>query len=441
MRDQHRVTGLQDYTLRGSGYDVMGLVQDVSASTELVSGLAGFESELLAMEATLEGAFQSCGAGSVCGAISSEGVPGGDEGLQFRIPEDLVEPAGLRPGCSIAIGPTPLWRFEATAQVSAWVLEDVEAIACPGLEVRSAAATGPTTITVRFTSELAPETVNAAAFTISGGAAGLTVVAILVEGDTVILTTSAQEADAVYSLHVADSITSVDGATVEADTVVQVEAFRAAAGIVVNEAELNAADGCDLIELRVVASGPMGGVVLRDRTTTPLFVFPEGFFALKNDLVVVHMGRDQAACNGGVAPDDELDGPDTVNHPSNFPGAYDFWAEHGDVDAVNNVLFLLDAEEAYLDFVPFHTPGVGSIGGAQVTPIQRAANVGAWNQPTTGGAYYTTGNYRPSAVEYLLDAADGTLQRTNDSDTHSKTGWGQASSSLGSLNGGQTVIP
>lgn len=437
---QHRVTGIEGLTLHGSGYDVLALVQDVSGATDVVSELDGYESELLVMDATLDGALEACGALHVCGAIRTDGFPATDEGLRVRLAEDLVASSGLRTGCSIAVGPTPLWRFEATAQASAWTEADLGIVSCPGLRALSAAATSLTTLSVRFAAALAVETVTADAFTLTGPSGPLAVLDAVVAGDTVTLTTAAQAPDTFYSLAIAQTITDVDGIAVEPDTELEIAPYRVAAGILVNEAELNAAGGCDLVEVRVIASGPMGGVVLRNRTSTPLFTFPEGFFAQTNDLIVVHMGKNLAACNGGVVPEDELNGPGEVNHPSNLPGAYDFWAEHGDVDAVNNVLFLLDREGGYLDFVPFHTPNVGSITGSQVTPMQNAHGAGAWDPPTSGGSFYTTGNYRSHAVEYLADPSEGTLQRTDNADTNNKTGWGQAAPSIGSLNAGQSGI-
>lgn len=436
VNHQHRVTGVGDFTLRGTGYDVTELVQDVSGATDLVTGLDRYESELLAVEARVEGALEPCGASSVCADIATEGVPGGEEGLRFRIPEALVAEVGLRPGCTVAVGPTPLWRFEGAAQVSAWVAGDVDVFACAAFEVRSAIATGPSTITVRFSAAVAPATVTAAAFTASGG---LTILNAVVDGDTVMLTTSAQTPDAVYSLHIDETLTDVDGNAIAADTTVEVPAFRTAAGVLVNEAELHAADGCDLVELRVVAPGPMGGVVLRDRTATPLIVFPEGFFVQKNDLIVVHLNRDAAACNGGGVPENELEGPDTVNHPSNLPGAYDFWAERGDVDGTSNVLFLLDGEGDYLDFVAF-VAASGTISGPHLDAANSAGQAGEWPLPPAG--FYGTSDFRTYAVGYEVPpAVVGTLQRLNDADTHNKTGWGQASASFGALNGGQTLFP
>src|SRR5690606_3171683 len=149
------------------------------------------------------GDIYGCGGPNQCNAIATEGIPEPESGLRFRFVPEALEAHGLRTGCDVVIGPSPMWRFRTTAQVSAFVPEDVTVVSCPDLQVTGVMAASFTEVRVTFDAPPVAETVTAEAFTIAGAEGALAVTAATVEGNTVVLTTAEQAEGAPYSLTVA----------------------------------------------------------------------------------------------------------------------------------------------------------------------------------------------------------------------------------------------
>jgi hypothetical protein len=140
---QHRVTGLSDLTVVASGGDVSALVQDVSA-VNVVARLGEYESELIRITGTVANDFAGCVAPLRCAQLTTTGVTTPSNNLRVRIPDTAESSTGLVQGCTVTVGPTPLWRFDAAAQPSAWRRDEVVASSCPSVP---APATGGVVIT------------------------------------------------------------------------------------------------------------------------------------------------------------------------------------------------------------------------------------------------------------------------------------------------------
>ncbi len=118
------------YTRDATGVSLGALTQDVSNAADLVTGLQGYEHELITVTGTLTSDFGPGGTGFVQASFATAALPA-DPLLKFRIPTSLQGPLGLRAGCRLTIAATPLWRFDVTAQPSAWTSRDVLDTSCP----------------------------------------------------------------------------------------------------------------------------------------------------------------------------------------------------------------------------------------------------------------------------------------------------------------------
>lgn len=118
------------YSRTATGVPLGAMVQDVSGAADLVTNLQGYEHELITVTGTLTSDFVPGGTGFVQAALATAALPA-DTMLRLRIPTSLQGPLGLRMGCRLTVAATPLWRFDVTAQPSAWTSRDVLDTSCP----------------------------------------------------------------------------------------------------------------------------------------------------------------------------------------------------------------------------------------------------------------------------------------------------------------------
>lgn len=120
--------------MRASGSNpVDGLTQDLSNSADIVSALGSYEYELVRLTGSVTDNGSNAGAAFRSFAITTMGLPSGDANLRIRLPQTLAEMLGVRSGCRVTLGPTPLWRFTAQAQPSAWRAGDIMLSGCPAV--------------------------------------------------------------------------------------------------------------------------------------------------------------------------------------------------------------------------------------------------------------------------------------------------------------------
>ena len=247
------------FEVESKGNAVTGLVQDLSSSSDFVANLNDYTYELIKLNATISGAFASAGNPFVSAPITTTGYPTGDNDLKFRVPAALRDSLDLAEGCTIELVGTPLWRFRAGAQPSAWTAPDVQA-SCAAPKVVSAAALSATEVLVTFDRSIDPTTITASAFTV---APALAIPNATLNGKQVTLTTDSQAAGTQYTLTVAATVTDVLGTAV--DTAADEATFSGYAPppgrVIINEIDydqdLAGGDTAEFIELYNPGSTPV----------------------------------------------------------------------------------------------------------------------------------------------------------------------------------------
>jgi hypothetical protein len=123
-----------------SGYNRMSgsnplapMVQDLSSAADIASALGSYEYELVRLTGSITDNGANAGAAFRSFAITTAGIPTMDANLRMRIPQALATTLGLAAGCRVTLGPTPMWRFTAQAQPSAWRAADIMASGCPAI--------------------------------------------------------------------------------------------------------------------------------------------------------------------------------------------------------------------------------------------------------------------------------------------------------------------
>jgi RHS repeat-associated protein len=122
-----QATSISGFARLSAGNAIAGLVQNVSTATDLVSNLISYESELITVAGTISGAFQASGSGYQAASFDTVGLTGS---LQLRIPSALVTSLSLTLGCQVTLSQVPMWRFNATPQVSGWTADDLTSVFC-----------------------------------------------------------------------------------------------------------------------------------------------------------------------------------------------------------------------------------------------------------------------------------------------------------------------
>ncbi|MFW5968961.1 MAG: hypothetical protein ACOCV2_15660, partial [Persicimonas sp.] len=122
-------TDYEGLSVEESGYDVEELVQEVSETDDLVTNLDDYSQELISADVEAVGSFGFAGDGHQSAQIETDGVFD-EENFELRVTSAIYEDLALDEGCALAVGPTPLWRYQDTAQVSARSLDDIEGGFC-----------------------------------------------------------------------------------------------------------------------------------------------------------------------------------------------------------------------------------------------------------------------------------------------------------------------
>ncbi len=247
---QLRVTAITAFTRTATGRDVTGFIQDLSSATDLVSGVGTYESELVRVRGTL-GAIAPSGTGHQRAPLSTAGVAA-SASLVFRAPDAVWSTFMLVSGCDVSVEGTPLWRYDALAEPSAWDPADLVVNSCPRPRVLSAIAASSTSVTVTFDQPLAPATVLPSRFTLTGG---VSVSAAVVSGSTVTLTTSALAPTTTYTVTALAAVTSVrgDGIDPAANSAMFTASGSMGVGhLVINEVnydDIGAGDSLEFVEI------------------------------------------------------------------------------------------------------------------------------------------------------------------------------------------------
>lgn len=444
---QRRATAISGYTRSSTGVDAAGLAQEVSAATDLVSAEESYDSELVNLSGTL-GAFAGSGTGFSRATLTTAGITG-DTNFQFRAPTALIDALDIVATCGVTMHAVPVGRFNAAIEIPAFTPSDVT-LTCPAPTVLSAVAASATSVVLTFSRNVDPGSIMAGGlqFTFDHG---LTASAATVSGRTVTVTTSTQTMGTTYLATVAASLTDLQSTALGGTRTAMFLGFGAAAAVVrINEVNANIANACDLLELRVVSGGSMGGFRIQERGGASgelTFTFPSTFVVQTNDFIVIHESSGAALCNANGATA-ETSGPaaqPAATFAGNFDSAYDFWVADAGFVSTDNVFTLYDASSTIVDalFVS-NDPAATATAGATET---QAAAVGAASQWSPIMASYIDAVFRMNAADDLdatgTSAIGTSIQRTGDGDTNAKTDWTSGAglaASWGTLNPGQVAF-
>ncbi|WP_309895564.1 Ig-like domain-containing protein [Archangium sp.] len=189
-----------------------GLLVDRTGTTDLVTKIGDYESELIALTGTVATDPEFAGGGHSSMRITTTGIPAPIDNFRLRMPASLSTELDLTKECTFTLK-GPMWRFNAQAQPSAYSTSDITVATCPAPTVVSAVPPTPTRVLVNFSRQIDPATLTdpATKFTFDNG---LTTTAATPNGKQVILTTSNQVAGTTYTVTVANTVKDKRGAAV-----------------------------------------------------------------------------------------------------------------------------------------------------------------------------------------------------------------------------------
>jgi len=437
-----QATAVSGFGRSAQGRCLEPLTQNVSAATDLVSGLDGYDSELISLSsASVVGAFAAAGTGHVAAQIDTAGISG-DSNLRLRLPTTLQSSTAIDQGCSFDLTGTPLWRSNATAQPSAWRAEDLAVTSCPAPTVVSAVATSATTVAITIDRPIDPVSVTDAATQVSFDN-GLLAVSGIVNQNVLTVTTTAQTGGESYTVTVASSVLDVFGNGIGVPNQAMFTGYQTPATLRINELNASILSSCDLVELRVVSGGSMNGIFLKERDVT-VVTFSD-FQVAAGDFILVHFNGGNATCNPGSVGNETTsvtEIPSAVNS-TNFDTAFDWYSADGGFTNTDNVLTLYRSDASIADAVLLVSSGCLTVTTNSETQAAEVAGAGEWEQ--VGGGVPAGGfidqDFCDNAVTGLngtgTTTAGDTIGRTDDLDTNTKAGWGTAGPTWGALNTGQ----
>ncbi len=450
---QPRATAITNFTRVSQGADVGALAQDVTAATDLVTALGNYDSEIIDVSGTIAGNFTSAGSGFEQGQITTTGIGTASSSFVLRVPSTMRDANDLVMGCNFTVDNTPMHRFNANAQVSAFVAADISINGCPAPIVTNAVALSATEVRVTFSRNVDVNSVMAdgSQFTFDNG---LTASAAVVSGRTVTLTTSTQSNVTMYTVTVANTVTDSLGTAMGTPNMFMFMGFVAPAVVRINELNANIANGCDLIELRVIAGGALTGFRITERTGLAgdnelNFTFP-AMVLQTNDLVVVHLNSGSATCNPSAATQETTSANQqpAASFTGNYDSAYDIWVSDGGLVATDNVI-TLHGLSAILDCVLASDDATGTSALNSETAAAACATANQWQ--IVGGGVPSGGfvddDFSANAALDLNGTTNSstgnTMQRLDNSDDNDKNDWNNGTDLVrahtwGLINAGQT---
>lgn len=438
---QRRATAVADFGVTGTGALVQCLVQDLTNATDVVTNIAGYESEVIRLSGVVTGAFSAAGSGFEAAQVATPAILS-EPNLRLRLPITVRDSIDLVTTCTFDLGATPLWRANAVAQPTARLASEIALAGCPAPVVVGAASTSAMSARVDFSRRIAPTSVSPSGsqFPIDQG---LAATSALVNGRSVTIGTTPQQVGITYNVSAISTITDTQGTPIGLPNSAQFAAFAPRAVARINELNANIASGCDLVELRVVTAGTMAGMRLGERTADVLTFAP--FQVQVNDVVIVHFNGGSATCNPGSATSETTSVTEqpAATFTGNFDSAFDWHVADTGITNTDNVLTLYAADGTIMDAVFVSDDPTGT--AAADTEAQAAIVAAATQWQVVGGGIPPGGfiddAFNANAVQDLNGTATTraglSIQRTNNLDTNDVQNWGMANSTFGLQNAGQ----
>ena len=302
-------------------------------------------------------------------------------------------------------------------------------------QVSGATATAATIVAVTFDAQINSATVqaNGAQFAIGG----LAVSAASANGNTVTLTTTSQSPGAAYTVTVANSVQDVDGLGVDpAHNSANFTGFTPPLNLRLNEVAPNITSSADLVELRVMAGGSVGGMTLQQDMSPPtvLATLPAATVAT-GDLIVIHL-------NPPVDVTSETTSKTQCVSAGCYPGAWDMAGGTTGITFSSRVLTIRAADSAITDGAAFARPDATQP-VAFPTNLQALQAASHWLPADCSGAPCTFVSV-PTAIEVSANwtgasSSNGStsIGRTSNGDTDQNSDWAVGSSTFGALNADQ----
>jgi subtilisin family serine protease len=208
------------------------------------------------------------------------------------------------------------------------------------------------------------------------------------------------------------------------------------ATVQINEVSPDVFGSTDLVELKVLTSGTLQGIQLRQAPSSGpvvLATLPNTTVSA-GDLVVVHLFP------SGVTTE-TASKTQCVANPPCYAGAWDVAGNNFGITYSNQVLTVSSEQGAVLDGIAFVRPSLGSTTTAGFrTDLGYLQSIGAWLPVDCGGSACTDAT-TPSAMTVAADwdavgttATGNTAQRSGDADTDTDADWTVGAHSLGATN-------
>ena len=190
------------------------LTTDVTDADDVVSNLDDYSNRMVEAELDIVGSPSFAGFPFQGYEAVTNGVDDAGGSLVLRIPEDLMGLVGLDPDadeCLVTVSDTPMWRFNDTAQFSAWFTDEITAMDCGDTMLDSVGATDETEVQLSFSRAI--EAFDVDDVTIDG----LDIISVEMGETSAVLETEVQDGDTTYTVELSDDVVDLWGNAVDAD--------------------------------------------------------------------------------------------------------------------------------------------------------------------------------------------------------------------------------
>lgn len=367
-------SAISGFTTLSQGNSLSNYIQDVSNVAGIADGGAvNYEAELIAFAGTLSSDFASAGAGHSSATLDTMAVTG-NATVKLRVPDTVKDSLDLVKGCSVSVAKGIMWRFDTTAQPSAYSDGEFMTPNCPNPKLLSALATSATTVSLFFDRKV-PANVTGGDFTLTGGS-----ISSAIRNATnlrqVDLTVMPLTAGAQYTVTVnASWVNSLA-------TMANFLGYAAPAGVIFNEVNCNIANNKDLVELLVTTSGSLASMTLETSASSPAGTYtvlanlPNATVAA-GDLVLIHLNPNTV---GPIDSDSETTGKaqfPVASYSANSDNAWDVRGGSTGLAASERVL-LIKRGTTIIDALPYVYP-VASPPSAFPTDVRAIQSAGLWS--------------------------------------------------------------
>lgn len=423
------VTAITSFARNAQNVPLAPLLQDVSNATDLVSNVAGYESEYITLGATIASAFGSVQTGFVQAQAATAGLTG-NAALNFRVrlPQALKTSIGLDQSCTVTLTGV-MMRFGGVAQASGWVSGDFSNLVCNPPKVTAALATSDTSVLVTFDRDLDSGTLasDGSQFTFDNGLTASA--AAMAASNQVTVTTSSQGANNTYTVTVAASLQDTLGKGVDANANhATFPSFGSVAHLQLNELNPNIGSSLDLIELYALTAGSVNGITVEQNISGPVVLATlPNLTVAAGDLVVVHLGATAATTETASKTD--------CSDPSCYAGAWDVKGGSSGITYSGRVLVVRAPDTSIQDGAAFFTGTPPSGFYADVMSLQAA---GQWLPADCSGNPCNTNTLAEgisaSWTSCGTTPSGASVARKANTDTNFAADWAVGTSTFGSSN-------